>query len=248
MKFIEFFDRVYIINLPERVDRRKGMEKELKNVGIPFNPQKVEFFSAIRPDSPGSFQSIGYRGAFLSHLNVLKRAKELQLNNVLVMEDDLAFSEHFNEYEDRLIEQLQQTNWDLVQFGYFPVKGIIQPTGSTFATYQPFSGEIIGSHFYGVNGKTLDRLINFFEILLSRPAGHPEGGPMSPDGVFNVFPWQNKDIVRLISIPSFGGQRSSRSDCHADLKWFDRLPVFQQGATLVRSMGIVNKMKSIINK
>ena len=248
MKFIEFFDRAYIINLPERVDRRKGMEKELKKVGMSLKPGKVELFSAIRPDSAGPFQSIGYRGAFLSHLTVLKQAQELQLKNVLVMEDDLAFSEYFHKYEDSLIEQLQTTDWDIVQFGYFPEQSAVQPTDGNFATYQPFTGEVIGAHFYAVNGKVFDRFIHFFETLLERPAGHPEGGPMSPDGVFNIFPWQNHDIVRLIAIPSFGGQRSSRSDCSTDLKWFDRFPVSKQIVTLARNLGIPQKMKNVLNK
>lgn len=248
MKFIDFFDRVYVINLPERVDRRKGMEKELEKVGMKFQPGKVELFPAIRPDSAGPFESIGYRGAFLSHLTVLKQARELQLKNVLIMEDDLAFSEHFRKYEDSLIEQLQQTNWDIIQFGYFPEQSAVKVTDSNFATYQSFTGEVIGAHFYAVNGKVLDRFIHFFETLLERPAGHPQGGPMSPDGVFNIFPWQNQDIVRLILIPSFGGQRSSRSDCYTDLKWFDRFPVFREITTVARDLGLTRTMKNVLSK
>lgn len=248
MKFINFFERTYVINLPERVDRRKGMEKELQKFGISFEPGKIELFSAIRPDSAGPFKSIGYRGVFLSHLSILKKARELKLDNVLVMEDDLAFSENFCEYEEILIEQLQKTNWDIVQFGYFPEKNSELPTGGHFATYQPFTGDLIGTHFYGVNSQVFDKLISFFEILLERPAGHPEGGPMSPDGVLNIFSRQNQDTVRLIPTPSFGGQRSSRSDCHTDLKWFDNLPVSRQLATVARDLGLAQKMKSILKK
>ena len=248
MRFVDFFERAYIINLPERVDRRKGMEKELRKVGMSFEPGKIELFRAIRPDSPGPFRSIGYRGVFLSHLSILKRAKELKLNNVLIMEDDLAFCEHFIEYEDSLIEQLQQTNWDIVQFGYFPEQSTVEPKDSTFATYKPFTGDLIGTHFYGVNSRIFDRLINFFETLLERPAGHPEGGPMSPDGALNIFTRQNRDAVRLIPTPSFGGQRSSRSDCDANIKWFDSFPVFKQITTIARNLGLAQKMKNVLNK
>lgn len=249
MKFIDFFERAYVINLPERVDRLQAMEKELEKVRMPFKPGKVELFKAIRPDSAGQFKSIGYRGCFLSHLTILKKAKDLQLNNVLVMEDDLAFSEHFQKYEDSLIEQLQQTDWDIVQFGYFPEQIAVNPKDSKFATYQKFTGEVIGSHFYAVNGKALDRFINFFETLLKRPAEDPRGGVMSPDGVLNVFPWQNQDIVRLITIPSFGGQRSSRSDCYTELQWFDRLPVSRELANVARNSVILQKIiKTILKK
>lgn len=247
MKLTEFFNRVYVINLPYRVDRRNAMEKELESAGMPFTLGKVELFEAIKPDSAGPFESIGYRGAFLSHLAVLKKAKELQLKNVLIMEDDLAISEHLEDYEDSIIEQLQESKWDIVQFGYFPDR-FVKLGESAFATLEPFSGEVIGAHFYGVNGKALEQLINFFEMLLSRPAGHPDGGPMSPDGALNIFPWQHQDIVRLISIPSFGGQRSSRSDCYPDLKWFDRLPVFKRLATVARDLGIVRKLNYLLKK
>ncbi|MEQ9371474.1 MAG: glycosyltransferase family 25 protein [Coleofasciculus chthonoplastes F3-SA18-01] len=247
MKFREFFDRVYVINLPNRVDRRKAIEKELIKTGMPFTPVKVELFPAIRPDSAGSFKSIGYRGCFLSHLTVLKQARDLQLKNVLVMEDDLAFSDHFKEYEAQLITQLHQTNWDFVNFGYF----CDQPVNSIeidVPTLQPPSGQkIIGTHFYGVNGKVFDKLINFLEVILQRPPGHPEGGPMSTDGAFSTFHRQNPDIVRLISIPSVGGQRNSRTDIH-DLKWFDRTPVFRELVTVARDLGIARKLKIILNK
>jgi glycosyl transferase family 25 len=248
MKFIEFFDRVYVINLPNRVDRRKAIEKELIKAGMPFTPGKVELFPAIRPDSAGSFKSIGYRGCFLSHLTVLKQARDLQLNNVLVLEDDLTFSDHFKEYEDQLITQLHQINWDFVNFGYFPDQSV-KPGESDFGTLtlKPLSRKIIGAHFYGVNGKVFDKLINFLEVILQRPPGHPEGSPMSLDGAFGIFHRQNSDVVRLMSIPSFGGQRSSRNDIH-DLKWFDRTPVVRELATVARDLGIARKLKIILHK
>jgi glycosyl transferase family 25 len=233
MKFIEFFDRIYVINLPYRVDRRRTMEKELENAGMPFTPGKVELFAAIRPDSATPFEKIGYKGAFLSHLSVLKLAREQKLSNVLILEDDLVLSKNFQQYEDVLVEQLHQTNWDLVHFGYFSEK-VIDPNEDTFATLQPLSTEIIGAHFYGVNSKVFERLINFFELSLKKPLGHPDGGPISPDGVYNIFQSQHSDIVRLISIPSFGDQRSSRSDVTP--KWFDRIPLLKQIASVMRTL------------
>ncbi|OKH26165.1 LPS biosynthesis glycosyltransferase [Hydrococcus rivularis NIES-593] len=241
MKFLEFFDRIYVINLPYRVDRRKAIEKELNQAGISFLSEKVELFAAIRPDSAGSFRSIGYRGAFLSHLNVLKQAREQGLNNVLIIEDDLELSEDFKKYEDLLIAELMVRDWDIVHFGY-GIESIASAREVSLPILQPFSGEMIGAQFYGVNGKVLGRLIDFFEALLQRPAGHPEGGPMSPDGAYNFFRWQNPDVVRLIAVPSFGGQRSSRSDITPS--WFDRLPILRFLARVAREIGLVGMLKN----
>ena len=118
MKFIDFFDRIYVINLPSRDDRRREMERELKNAGMPFTSGKVELFPAIRPDNAEPFYSIGCKGCFLSHLNVLKEARMQGLKNVLILEDDLELRQDFQQYEDIILAELTQQNWDIVHFGY----------------------------------------------------------------------------------------------------------------------------------
>ncbi len=243
MKFIDFFDRVYVINLPSRADRRQEMAQELDRAGMPFMLGKVELFSAIRPDSPGPFESIGYRGAFLSHLNVIKKARAEQLRNVLILEDDLELREDFQQYEAILLRELADQDWDIVHFGYCEA-GVNREV--RLPILQPFAGEIIGAQFYAVNGQAFDKLVNFFELLLQRPADHPEGGPMSPDGVFNVFKWQYPEVVRLIAVPSFGGQRGSRSDISP--VWFDQWPILSFLASFVRRWGLQKRLKSWLAK
>ncbi len=241
MKFIDFFDRVYVINLPSRSDRRQEMAKELKSAGMPFTLGKVELFSAIRPESPGSFKSIGYRGAFLSHLHVLKKAKTEGLRNVLIMEDDLELRKDFRQYEEIMLQELVDSSWDIVHFGYCWNRSY---QDVSLPILQPFLGTVIGAQFYGVNEKVFDELINFFEVLLQRPSGHPNGGPMSPDGVFNIFKSQYPSICRLIAVPSFGDQRSSRSDISE--KWFDNLPILRSCSVLVRSWGLPKRLKRLL--
>jgi glycosyl transferase, family 25 len=162
---------------------------ELQQAGIPFTIGKVELFAAIKPDSPGEFPSIGYRGVFLSHLTILKQAKSQGLNNVLIMEDDLEIRSDFRRYEENILNELIDQDWDIVHFGYCG-----QPVGNLSAVSLPilqaFSGEIIGTQFYAVNSRIFDQLIDFFEVILTRPADHPDGAPMSPDGVLNIFKWQ----------------------------------------------------------
>jgi glycosyl transferase family 25 len=244
---LDFFDRIYVINLPYRVDRRKAMERELRRVKMPFKPGKVELFAGIRPETAGPFESIGYKGCFLSHLTILKQVKNMQLNNVLIMEDDLAIAPEFVQWEEHILQSLVQTSWDMVHFGYYP-EHFSDSTTSRLVTLEPFSGEIIGAHFYAVNRQCVDRLITFMETLLQRPIGHPDGSPMPPDGAYNLFRWQNPEIVRLISVPSLGSQRSSRSDIVEDLDWYDRLPVFKQAATLARDLGVATWAKALFKR
>jgi glycosyl transferase family 25 len=73
-------DHIFYINLDKRTDRRKHIENVLSTYGL-----EAERFSAIaRPDQ-------GILGCGLSHLAVLKLAKERNYKNVLIFEDDFTF-------------------------------------------------------------------------------------------------------------------------------------------------------------
>lgn len=228
MKLIDFFERVYAINLPSRKDRRRMIVQELKKAGMPPKPNKVEIFPAIRPDDAGDFPSIGARGCFESHLAILKQAQADRLTSVLIVEDDLKISERFRTEQAVLVDRLCGTDWDFVYFGHIEQ---VAKTGGV--TLEPFSGPLVTAHFYAVNGKILDRLVWFLEQVKQRPPGHPDGGPMHIDGAYSTFRNQNPDIVTLIASPNLGWQQSSRSDI-ASNAWFDRLPVFTEMASLAR--------------
>jgi glycosyl transferase family 25 len=80
------YDRINIINLPERTDRRAEMERELARIGLASDP-RVQFFRAIRPETVGHFRQIGEHGVFLSHLAILEGG-----GSVLILEDDCDFT------------------------------------------------------------------------------------------------------------------------------------------------------------
>ena len=71
--------KIFYINLDERIDRKNRFEKHMKKYNLEF-----ERFSAIK-DKFGAF------GCAKSHLSVLKNAKNNNLENVIIMEDDIAF-------------------------------------------------------------------------------------------------------------------------------------------------------------
>ena len=84
MRLFERYERVVVISLPERTDRRREM---VRNLG------PIEFFDAVRPFDKGPFQSIGAHGCYLSHLAVLKQG-----GSVLILEDDCDFLPHAFDY------------------------------------------------------------------------------------------------------------------------------------------------------
>ena len=241
MKLIDFFERAYVINLSDRKDRRRMMVQELKKIEMPLTPNKTEILSAIRPDDAGEFPSVGARGCFLSHLAILKRAKEDRLGQVLIMEDDLTISGRFKTHQESLIDQLRRTDWGFVYFGH------MEAGASSPVTLRLFSGPMLTTHFYGINGVIFDRLLSFLEELQRRPGGHPDGGPMHIDAAYSTFRAQNPDIITLIASPNLGWQRSSRSDISCN-NWFDQVPIFKQLVGVARAGKVLLKASATKQK
>jgi glycosyl transferase, family 25 len=232
MRILDYFDRIIVINLPNRPDRKKFITRELENFNIPTSSRKVKIFSAIRPHSLEGFPSIGAYGCFLSHYTALKQARDDGMRRVLIMEDDLKISEHFREQESEILSELQKIDWAFVYLGH-----VIPTIELDQKPLQIYKKPILCSHFVGVNHSILDLLILFLEQVMQRPEGHPDGGPMHVDGAYSTFRQQNPNIVTLVANPSMGKQRSSRSDI-APNRWFDEVPLLKKLISLVRQLKI----------
>jgi len=104
-------DKVIIINLKHRTDRKENIIKELQRVGI----KNYEFYNANKPCEedinkwnpnflnpiPAWFEQtggdnikykIGSLGCMLSHINIIKNCIEQNYENVLILEDDTMFN------------------------------------------------------------------------------------------------------------------------------------------------------------
>ena len=213
MKLNELFEQVKIINLPERGDRRREMNLQLRRIGL-----RAEYFPAVRVSEAGSWPGIGARGCFQSHYRILQQAIHQGARNVLILEDDLDFSPMLAGLESELVERIQKADWDLLYLGH-----VEQVAGDGPVELLPWSEPLMTAHFYAVSGRVLPRLVEFLELVQSRPAGHPLGGPQHFDGALSMFRAQNPDVRTLIASPNLGSQRSSRSDISA--AWYDRMPI-----------------------
>jgi glycosyl transferase, family 25 len=236
-RIINFFDRTTILNLPERIDRRNETIEEFDMVA--FNTEKVVFFPAIRCFDADGFPNVGVRGCFLSHLEVIKQAKRDNLNNILVMEDDIAFLPTIAQYEYEALKDLEQLDWDFAYFGHN------LDISSQKIGWHKISDNMALAHFYAINGKIFDRFVKFIENILERPAGHPDGGPMHYDAAISTFRQKNPDINTYIFYPSLGFQRSSRTDLHS-LKIWDRIQIIEP--LIARMRKIKNKYRRLREK
>ncbi|TPV93590.1 MAG: glycosyltransferase family 25 protein [Myxococcales bacterium FL481] len=222
-----YFEGIYVVNLPERTDRRREMEQELAQTDL---GAKVEFFPAVRPDEAGDWPSIGARGCFRSHYDIIQRARENGLNNVLIFEDDLTLDPKLARHAESLLAELAERPWDLLYFGHV-LELPAEPVSLQQAAPQL---PIKTTHCYAVNGRAFDELLHFLELVMSRPAGHPLGGPTHYDGALSMFRTQHPARVTLYASPSLGHQRSSRSDITG--RWFDEVAGLRWLADRARSL------------
>lgn len=206
---LDAFDRIRIVNLEHRRDRRAQMEGELRRVGLLGDP-RVAFFRAFRPDDRDDFTSIGARGVYASQKAILDEAAAAG-ESVLILEDDCDFAAHLARYAT-------DEPWDIVYGGY---------EASDAADLH--GSDIIGAHMMGFSAAGAQRVSAYLRDL-DYTGIHP---PI--DGVYVWFRRAHPDVATHFAVPPLGHQRSSRTDI-ADLAFFDRWPGLRTLASAARRL------------
>jgi GR25 family glycosyltransferase involved in LPS biosynthesis len=141
-------DKIFYINLNKRSDRREEIENELHNFGLSF-----ERFEAI--ETPGC----GIYGCGLSHLGVLKIARERGYKNVLILEDDFTFLVSKEEFETNLVKLFEsRIHFDVCKLAYnlIEIEEIDNEHIGKLKCSISASAYIINNHYY-------DKLIDLYE-------------------------------------------------------------------------------------
>lgn len=219
-----FEHETYVINLPQRTDRRSEMQDELSRIGW-----NAKFFPAIRPASAGGFSSIGAHGCFLSHLAVLSAARNSGAGRVVILEDDVNFVRGFREKWNAAVEKLSGQEWSM----FYPGHALDNLPGG-FALLQP-ERSVLCAHFLMIEAQALPTIIEGLETILGRPAGHPLGGPMHVDGAYSTIRAQNPLLKTYAIAPVLGYQRPSRTDIR-EARWFDRIDALDAIVSFARKL------------
>ncbi len=230
---MDLFDAIYIINLPERIDRKAEMIEQFRLAGISGQGARLVFFEAFRPQDKGEFPTIGTRGCFLSHLGVLKAALEAGHASILVLEDDLNFVGDFQAAFRARLPALQTSPWDIAYLGWLRVTPPLAPAKG-LAVVPPESA-VLGLHMVAIKAEVMPEMIAYLEAILQRRAGDPLGGPMHVDGAYGWYRAAHPDRRTVACQPPLGYQRASRTDIHA-LRWFDRAWGFRALTSALRSI------------
>lgn len=207
------FDRIWIVNLESRPDRRREMEHQLSLVGLLDDP-RVQFFNAIHTANPGQFRRAGSHGAFLSHMALLQKAAEAD-ESILILQDDCDF------LFPAIDRYRLPSRWDIFYGGY----NASDPDNLE-------DSDIIGAHFMGFSraaaAAALDYLIGLYRYpdfppdpRASREPGFDPAIRPPIDGALVWFRRAHPEMKTVFAMLS--QQRASRTDI-GDQRWFDRFP------------------------
>jgi hypothetical protein len=208
---------VYVINLEFRTDRRVEMQRQLARIGW-----SATFFPAIRPDDAGDFDTIGTRGCFLSHLGVLKHAAK-QDRDMVLMEDDLTFSEDFSNLWCSAYEALQTNRWSIFYPGHLLTNA---PLG--LHRVNPTKG-LWCAHFMVIKKENIAMLADALDTMLSLriiPSEH------------RMHNWKPTFIPLCWDINGLHVQTSQSIDGMTILRHYDRQSIFCEDS---RKQGIILK-------
>lgn len=152
----EYFDKIYCINLDRRPDRwEDNCLPQFKKIGL-----DVERFSATDGKElklpQGHVYSAELAGSY-SHLNVLKEAKKNNVEKLLLLEDDVVFTENVNELFNNVINNVP-TDWDYLFFGGNHIGGFQQISDGVSKLNRSYA-----IHACGVKSSGYDVMIQHLE-------------------------------------------------------------------------------------
>lgn len=161
-----YFDKIYCINLEKRKDRWIRIKKI-------FNKYKIhverfiaidgenlengfqEEISSVKASRLGLLENKNAIGCLLSHLEIIKKAKEQNYKRILIFEDDIIFSNSFN----KDITKIKDLDWDMVYLGASQFNWIGIEIKNGFYRCE----NTLGTFAYGINSSIFDKIIKKIE-------------------------------------------------------------------------------------
>ena len=114
MSLKKYFDKIYCINLDRRKDRWEETIKELDKWGL---TDEVERYSGVDGNSLKNETQIkdGELGILNTHLKIINESKEKNYENILILEDDIEFTEKIKLLDEYM--SIVPNDWDMIYFG-----------------------------------------------------------------------------------------------------------------------------------
>ena len=146
MKLNDFFDKIFVINLERRPDRLEKFKKIAEILNFEFEIFKAYDGKQIEDDFVYNNKPInitqnqyyrgfdtyskGALGCLLSHLDIIKKSKDMGYKKILILEDDVEFHIDFNKRFDDFTLSFNK-EWDMIYFS-----GSILETSDDYGYYK----------------------------------------------------------------------------------------------------------------
>jgi glycosyl transferase family 25 len=159
MNSISDIKHAFYINLHSRPDRKQHVEKQLKSIGI-----SAERFNAIKMPN-------GAIGCSMSHLKIIETAKANNWDHVLIVEDDILFTDPnlFIEQFNKFLSKHKDFDVVLIAGNNVPPYKIIDDSCVQVTRCQTTTGYLVQKHYYDILIKNYKEGILF---LMKEPANH----------------------------------------------------------------------------
>ena len=160
MNLITDIKNVFYINLNNRPDRKLHVELQLQNIGI-YNSQR---FDAIKMNN-------GAIGCSMSHLKLIENAKANNLDHILIVEDDILFTNPhlFVTQFNKFLSNHKDFDMLLIAGNNLPPYTIIDDTCVQVKQCQTTTGYLVKNHYYD---KLIDNYRKGILYLLREPHNH----------------------------------------------------------------------------
>jgi len=138
IKDINDIKYIFYINLDSRPDRKIHIETQMKQLGL-----SAMRFNAIK-------HPLGYIGCSISHLKCLERAKQENWDHVLIVEDDILFTnvELFKSQMNAFLKNHQDFDVVLIAGNNIPPYQKVDETCIKITKCQTTTGYLVKSHYY----------------------------------------------------------------------------------------------------
>lgn len=155
MKYLNYFDGAFYINLDRRTDRRESFEIKSNQAGLNIPRFKAVELSPDdahkREDDPEWYKK---ESCTASHQECIEIAKSNNWESILIFEDDAIFDPGFKEKASKCIEDLRNIEWDMFFFGGEPNDNCTRISENIYKT-----NGVYGTHAYAIHRNFYDNAL-----------------------------------------------------------------------------------------
>lgn len=206
MTLNDFFSEIVCINLDRRKDRWEKCLSDFDKLNIHVN--RFSATDGQKIDLPQNASYKGELGGSISHLNVVRMAKEKEYENILILEDDVEFNPKLNDIFPDLFSQVPK-DWDILFFGGNHVGGTTQINKDVKKLYRSYA-----IHAYAIRKSAYDIIIQHMDNKINTVLTNPDK-TFTPSVAADYF---MADLHRVLNVYCFNQHIAWQKDDFSDIQ------------------------------